>query len=153
MTYRCDTIDRPAQPALSIRTHSAVQDLPQVLGKAYGAIMQYLGELGVSPAGAPFVAYFNMDMQDLDMEIGFPVMQPLPGKGEVQASQIPAGKAATCLHTGPYPEIEHAYKALSAWVSEKGYTPTGVSYEFYLNDPQQTPPQELQTQILFPLAN
>ena len=71
-----------------------MQDLPQALGKAYGAIMQYLGELGMPPAGAPFVAYFNMDMQDLDIEIGFPVMQPLPGKGEVQASAIPAGKAA-----------------------------------------------------------
>jgi effector-binding domain-containing protein len=112
-----------------------------------------MSELGVPPAGAPFVAYFNMDMQNLDMEIGFPVMQPLPGKGEVQASQIPAGKAATCLHTGPYPEIESAYKALSNWVAEKGYTPTGVAYEFYLNDPGETPPQELQTQILFPLAN
>jgi effector-binding domain-containing protein len=153
MTYHCETIDRPAQPVLSIRARTSVQDLPQALGKAYGAIMQYLGELGVPPAGAPFVAYFNMDMQDLDIEIGIPVMQPLSGRGEVQASAIPAGKSATILHTGPYPEVEAAYKALSAWVTENRYTTTGVSYEFYLNDPEQTPQQELQTQILFPLTN
>jgi effector-binding domain-containing protein len=114
--------------------------------------MQYLGELGVTPAGAPFVAYFNMDMQDLDMEVGFPVAQPLPGGGEVQSSEIPGGKVATCLHTGPYPEISQAYQALSTWVNENGYKMTGVSYEFYLNDPQETPPEALQTQILFPLA-
>ena len=153
MTYRCETIDRPAQSVLSIRTRAAVQDLPQVMGKAYGAIMQYLGELGVPPAGAPFVAYFNMDMQDLDMEIGFPVMQPLPGKGEIQPSEIPGGKAATCLHTGSYPELSQAYQALYAWVNESGYQATGASYEFYLNDPEETPPEKLQTQIVFPLVN
>ena len=153
MTYRCETIDRPAQPVLSIRTRAAVQDLPQVMGKAYGAIMHYLGELGVPPAGAPFVAYFNMDMQDLDMEIGFPVMQPLPGKGEVQPSEIPGGKAATCLHVGPYPELSGAYQALGDWVKANGYQATGASYEFYLNDPEETPPEKLQTQIVFPLVN
>jgi len=26
-----------------------------------------------------------------------------------------------------------------------------VAYEFYLNDPQTTPPSELQTQVVFPL--
>ncbi len=152
MTYRCETIDRPAQPVLSIRTRAAVQDLPQVMGKAYGTIMQYMGELGVQPVSAPFVAYFNMDMQDLDMEVGFPVMQPLPGKGEVQPSEIPGGKAATCLHIGPYPELSAAYQALSTWISENGFQPTGVSYEFYLNDPEDTPPEKLETQIFFPLV-
>ncbi len=93
-----------------------------------------------------------MDMQDLDMEIGFPVLSALPGKGEVQAGQIPAGKAATCLHTGPYPEIASAYNDLSAWITAQGLHPTGVAYEFYLNDPEHTPPAELQTLILFPLA-
>ena len=152
MTYKCELIDRPAQPVLSIRTRTAVQNLPQVLGAAYGKIMQYMGELGEPPAGAPFVAYYNMDMQDLDIEIGFPVLRALLGKADIQACEIPAGKAATCLYTGPYNEIPPAYNDLSAWISQQGYRPSGVAYEFYLNDPQHTPSAELQTLILFPLV-
>ena len=152
MTYKCELIERSAQPTLSVRTRTTVQDLPQTFGAAYSKIMQYMGELGETPGGAPFAAYYNMDMQDLDMEIGFPVLSVLPGRGEVQAGQIPAGKAAACLHTGPYPEIASAYNALSAWIAAQGIQPTGVAYEFYLNDPEHTPPAELQTLILFPVA-
>jgi effector-binding domain-containing protein len=151
MSYKCEVKEQSAQPALSIRTRTAVQDLAQVLGEAYSAMAQYLGELGEQPAGPPFTAYYNMDMQDLDVEIGFPVYKRLPGKDDIKASEIPGGEAATCLHTGPYSEIGPAYNALSEWIKDNGYEVTGVAYEVYLDDPAQTPPQELRTQILFPL--
>jgi hypothetical protein len=82
MTHECQLLNRPPQPTLSVRTRSSVQALPQVLGPAWGAIMQYAGRLGVQPSGPPFVAYHNMDMQDLDLEIGFPFAQQLKGEGE-----------------------------------------------------------------------
>ena len=124
-----------------------------MLGNAYEAIMRYLIELRMEPAGPPFVAYYNMDMSDLDIEIGFPVPVSLPGKGDIQASEVPEGKAATCLYTGPYSDIGQGYEALTAWINEHGYQPTGVAYEFYLNDPNITPPQELMTQIVFPVTS
>ena len=151
MLYQCELLDRSAQPTLAIRTRAAVQNLPQVLGPAWGAIMQYAGSLGVLPSGAPFVAYHNMDMQDLDIEIGFPFAQELAGQGNIQAGAIPGGKAATCMHIGPYDQVGRAYDALQKWLEANSYLPAGVAYEFYLNDPQTTPPAELQTQVLFPL--
>ncbi len=151
MAYHCEVREQPAQPALSIRARTSVQDLPAVIGKAYGAIAQYMGGLGEESAGPPFVAHFNMDMQNLDVEMGFPVRRPLAGQGEIQASQIPGGKAATCLHTGPYSELVPAYQALADWVKDHGYDPVGISYEIYLNDPGHTPPQKLETLIMFPL--
>lgn len=151
MDYRIELLDRPAQPTLAIRTRTPVQSLPQVLGQAYGAIMQYAGRLGFQPSGAPFVAYYNMNMEDLDIEIGFPFEQRPAGKGNVLASEIPGGKAAACLHVGPYDQVGAAYEALHQWMQAEGHMPTGVAYEFYLNDPQVTPPAELQTQVVFPL--
>ena len=151
MEYRCELLDRASQPTLVIRTRTPVQRLPQVVGQAYGAIMEYAGQLGVYPSGAPFVAYYNMDMEDLDMEIGFPFAQKPAAKGAVLAGEIPGGKAAACLHVGPYDQIGAAYEALQKWMQANGYEPTGVAYEFYLNDPQATPPAELQTQLVFPL--
>jgi effector-binding domain-containing protein len=151
MLNLCEAHEQTAQPILSIRTRLSVQDLPDVLGESYGKIMQHLAEIGQNPAGAPFVAYYNMDMQDLDMEAGFPVAQALPGKDEIKAGNLPAGMVATCEYTGPYPEMGAAYEELTQWIKDNGYEATGVSYEFYLNDPAQTPPQDLRTRIVFPL--
>jgi effector-binding domain-containing protein len=151
LTYECEVKEQPLQPTLSVRTRASVQELPQVLGQAYGAIYQYLCGLGEQPAGPPFTAYYNMDMQNLDIEIGFPVSKQFSGKDNIQAGEIPAGKIATCVHIGPYTDMPPAYAALSEWIKENGYEATGVAYEIYLNDPGQTPPQELMTQIVFPL--
>ncbi len=152
MEYKCELVEQPAQPIVSIRTRTPVGDMPQVLGNAFGLLMGYFGQQNEYPAGAPFVAYYNMDMQDLDIAIGFPVVRPLPDVGEVHGGEIPAGKAAVCLHEGSYQLIGAAYEALSAWMAEKGYTPTGLVYEYYLNDPEETPEDELLTRIVFPLV-
>lgn len=151
MSFTCEVKEQAAQPALAIRTRSAVEHLPEVLGQAYGRIFTYLGELGEGPAGAPYMGYYNMDMQDLDLEIGVPVMRVLPGKDPVQPAQLPGGRVATCLYTGPYNKMGSAYDALNQYIHEQGLLPTGVVYEIYISDPSQTPPQELQTLILFPL--
>jgi effector-binding domain-containing protein len=151
MTYKCELVDQPAQPTLSIRTTTSIKELPQELGRAYGAIGQYMAQLGEQPAGAPYAAYFTFDMENMDIEIGFPVGGSLPGEGEIQAGKIPAGKIARCLYTGPYNKIEPAYNALTAYVEEQGHETTGIAYEFYLNDPGEVAPEELLTQIVFRL--
>ena len=151
MTYNCELVEQSPKPTLSIRTTTTIKELPQELGKAYGAIGQYMGQLGEQPAGAPYAAYFNWDTKDFDVEIGFPVSGTFPEKDDIKSSEIPCGKLARCLYTGPYKKIEPAYNALTAWVKENGYEATGVAYEFYLNDPGETPQEELMTQIVFPL--
>jgi effector-binding domain-containing protein len=151
MSYQCQIIEQPVKPAATIRTRSAVENLSQVLGQAYGAIAQYLGQEGVYPMGEPFVAYYNMDMQDLDIEIGFPVSGKITGKDTIQPGEIPGGKAVTCTHVGPYDKMAAAYEAMDQWMKENDVEPSGVCYEFYLNDPQQTAPEALETRIMFPL--
>jgi effector-binding domain-containing protein len=152
MSYQVELLDRQAQTTLVVRTRAAVQDLPQVLGPAWGAIMQRAGTAGAYPSGPPFVAYHNMDMQDLDLEIGFPFAQEVPSGGEVVQGLIPGGKAVSCLHVGPHNQLAGAYEALQAWAGANGHALAGVAYEFYLNDPRDTAPAELQTQVVFPLA-
>lgn len=151
MPYDCQLLEQPFQPTLVVRARTPVANLPNLLGGAYGAVMQYLAEAQEPPAGPPFALYHNMDMADLDVEAGFPVARVLPGHGEVKASELPAGLAASCLHVGPYDKLSEAYAALGQWVQARGYEPTGVVYEVYLSDPGDTPPDQLQTQIVFAL--
>ncbi|AKL94177.1 transcription activator [Clostridium aceticum] len=152
MNYKFELTEQQAQPVLSMRTRTAVENLPQELGKAYEAITQYLNEIGEKPSPeAAFAAYYNMDMQDLDVEMGFPVAKSLEGKGEIQASEIPAGKQVSYLYKGPYHQTEPVYTAMMEWVNKNGYTPTGTAYEFYYNSPMDVPESELLTKIVFPL--
>ncbi len=150
MEYKCELIDRPAQPVLSIRKRVAMPDMPRELGQSYGAIAGYLGQMGQHPTGAPFAAYSNMEGEKFDVEMGFPAPK-VAGQGDIKAGEIPAGKMVSCLHVGPYDQCEAAYNAINQWMQAHGYETSGVVYELYLNDPAQTPPDALQTQILFPV--
>ena len=151
MSLNCEIVEQQEQPTLTIRTRTPVQEMPQVLGNGYGAIVQHLAELGMEPVGHPFVIYYNLDMQDLDIELGFPVPQPFPGKGEIHASRMETGKVATSLYTGPYEDCGPAYEELAQFVKDQGYEATGAAIEYYLNDPSQPPFEEAQTRIVLPL--
>jgi effector-binding domain-containing protein len=149
--YPCEIKEWPTRPALSIRFRAPVQELPGQFGRVYGEILQYLRELGEQHVGAAFAAYHNLDMQNMDVEAGFPVSKPLPDRGEIRAGKIPGGMVAICHYTGPYDKVGPAYEELKQFAMEKGYAPGGVCYEWYLNGPE-VPPQDLKTDIVFPVT-
>lgn len=91
------------------------------------------------------------NMENLDVEMGFPVAEQVPGQGEIKARVIPGGKQVTCLYKGAYKDCGPAYDGVNRWIQEKGYIPTGVAYEFYYNSPDEVPESELLTKIMFPL--
>lgn len=142
-------IETEVQPALVVHTYTSVGNLPQVIGKAYADIMTYLGELKERPVDMPFVAYHNLDMEKLDVEIGFPVAKALPDRGEITATIIPGGKKATAMYKGPYKEMESTYTELNKWMQENGHQPSGVVYEYYYNSPMEVEESELLTKIVF----
>jgi effector-binding domain-containing protein len=151
MTYVCEISNQQPQPSLSIRTHAAAQDLPLTMGRCFSEIVTYVTAKGEQLVGPAYAAYFNMDMADLDVEIGFGLASPLPGQGEIAATWLPGGEIASTIYVGPYDGVGAAYEALTAWVQEQGRQATGAAYEYYLNDPSQLnePPR---TQIVFPLV-
>ncbi len=152
MALKFELIERNIQPTLSIRTTATVEDLPTVLGNAYQKIMNYLSEIGEYPSDAPFVAYYNMDMEHLDIEIGFPVKNQLPTRNYIESKELPSGTYVQCIHVGPYNKMETTYNALMEWMCENKYEPSGISYEFYLNDPSEVIEEKLETRIMILLA-
>jgi effector-binding domain-containing protein len=149
MELNIELSEQNEQPVLSVRKRTNVGSLPQELGKAYGAVIGYIEAIGAKAAGPAFAAYYNMDMEDLDVEMGFPVEKPAQGKGEIMQSSIPAGKQASCMYKGPYKDMAPVYEAMTAWIKKKGLSPTGVCYEFYYNSPMEVPESELLTKVVF----
>lgn len=128
-----------------------MEELPKIIGENYMKIVAYMKELGESPVHEPYTAYHNMDMQDLDVEMGFPLDIPLPGKGDITAGEIPAGWVVAYLYQGVYAGMEPVYNEMFTWIAEHGYESTGVYYEYYLNSPMEVPESELLTRIELPV--
>lgn len=143
--------EEKAQPVLSIRMRTKLELLPKAIGESYMRILGYMNEHAEQPAYAPFTAYYNLDMQDLDVEMGFPVSRLLPGKGDIQAREIPPGTVVSSMYKGPYSGMEQPYNEMKKWIAENGFIPDGVSYEYYFNSPQAVPETELLTKIVMPV--
>lgn len=151
MGYQFELTDERELPVLSMRVRTAVGNLKNEFGRVYGEIIRYLGEIGETTEGPAFGAYYNLDMENLDVEIGFIMQKTVPGKGEIQAGSIPGGKQVSYFYKGAYEEMEPVYNAMAEWMTEQGLIPTGVSYEYYYNSPAEVPISELLTKIVFPL--
>ena len=151
MNWKVELKEQGVQPVLSVRKTTAVENLPREIGKAYDSIIRYMNEIGERPVDVPFTAYYNMDMENLDVEMGFPVSKQLEGKGEIKAGVISAGKYVECMYKGPYAECAPVYDAMNKWIAEKGFEAIGTSYEFYYNSTADVPESELLTKIMFPL--
>lgn len=145
-----ELLKTPPQPVLSIRTRSPVDKLPMIISQGYGKIAAYLTQLGEYPSSMPFVAYHNMDMADLSIELGFPIAAPLPDSDDIRFTLFPGGLRVFCMYQGAYSDLEPVYVELTEWIAAKGFTPVGPSYEYYYNGPD-CPESQLLTQIVMPV--
>ena len=74
-------------------------------------------------------------------------------EGEIGLCTIPGGRYAVTLHEGPYEKFIDTYAFLyGQWIAASKYEPAdGPSLEFYLNDPNTTDPEDLQTEVCVPI--
>ena len=151
MDYKIKVLELEDQPTLTMRAINPVEKLQEFFGRAFGGVMAYLQELGETPIGMPFGAYYNLDMTALDVEAGFPVAKVIPGKGEINASTISGGTFISTIHIGSYDSMEPAYDSMKKWAKDNDYEIGGIVYEYYLKDPNESPETIAETEIRFPV--
>ncbi|HAU32006.1 MAG: Uncharacterized protein XD78_1406 [Desulfotomaculum sp. 46_296] len=151
MSWNIELKEQNTQPILFIKAKTSLEGLQKIIGESYVKIIAHLTELGQQPSFAPFAAYYNLDMQNLEVELGFPVEKQMPGKGEILYGQIPPGRVISCTYKGPYAGMEKLYAEMFKWIAENGYEFVGVVYEYYLNSPMEVPEGELLTRIDLPI--
>ncbi len=154
--FEIKIVDLPPQPVMTIRCRTSLAGLPMKIGENYHMLMACLDEYHEQPVYAPYTAYFEMDMENLDVAMGFPVRQLLPARPPVLAEMIPAGSFAIVQYKGPYSGLSEVYQALTTWIREQNLvqieTPAGFYFEYYFNSPQEVPESELLTEIRIPVA-
>jgi effector-binding domain-containing protein len=155
MGYTIEIKELPAQ--LTLQTHKTVtmETIGQGMGEAFGAVMGQAEAGGHSYAGPPFVIYPEDCSGEFEMLLCMPVApggaEPAAASG-VTLAEMPACTAACAMHLGPYDKVGAAYEALGSWMREHQRIPSGPPREIYLNDPAAVAPEELLTEIAWPIA-
>ncbi len=149
--YEIHAETRQPQPTAVGRATLTVQELPSWLGRTFGAVARALGARGAGPAGPPFARYHRLGDDRFSVEAGFPAAAAIEAAGDVLPSELPGGRVAVTVHTGPYDQMEPAYQALSSWVTGQGGDLAGDAWEVYFSDPATQPdPATWRTEIVQP---
>ncbi len=113
-------------------------------------LFQELARLGLKQAGPIQMLYHGeeFDRENADVEVQAVVESSTPSTTRKPAYET----CAAVVHKGPYEGLPGAYEALTAWMAQHPeYRICGPAIDRYLNDPDITPPDELETGILFPV--
>jgi effector-binding domain-containing protein len=143
----------PEQPTLVMFAKVTVSEIPQFLGKAYGAVTSQVTRSGLTFVGPPFARCRALDDEysEFEIEAGFPVDRQAHAAGEVEPSTLPAGLAAVVTHIGSYDQMMPAYEAIASWIAEHNGVVDGAPWEIYYTDPNEQPdPATWRTEIVQP---
>ncbi|WP_156756900.1 GyrI-like domain-containing protein [Actinokineospora pegani] len=136
---------RPPKHYAGIRTQAPLSEwgrvnalLPEVQG--------WLAERGVAVVGPPMYRYHQVDEAGvIDVEVGWPVAEPVEGDGRVTAQEVPEGDYAVAVHEGSPDTIRETFDRLDEWSDRTGEyfdVRDGVwagRFETYLTDPAHEP--------------
>lgn len=148
---RIEAVTVEARPMLYVSQRIPME--PATVAKAVDHAMAVLGpflkETAIVPDGPPLALYRDYHEGTVTLDVGFPVPESGAGKatGEIMAGQTPSGPAYKAVHRGPYDTLVETYEALE---DSGTLRPPLLSWEVYVNDPADTAPRDLVTEIYFP---
>jgi effector-binding domain-containing protein len=141
---------RPQRAAV-IRRTVPLSGLGEFFMEVYPKIAAAIGAHGATPAGPPYARYYNDDRSAFDVEAGMPFTGSLTA-GEVSVVELPGGRVAKAVHVGPYDTLAQEYDRIVAWSNEHGHRLGKGPWESYVNDPSTARPEQLRTEVYWPLG-
>ncbi|HSJ24737.1 MAG TPA: GyrI-like domain-containing protein [Longimicrobiales bacterium] len=139
------------QPIISIRGKVSHEGAVEFFDRGFARLFEHLNARGGRLAGAPLSCTHANTEAGMDIEIALPLESPVEGDGDIVAGEVPDVEAAVGTHVGSYGELGASYSALMTYARQQGRQPTGVGYEFYVDDPREVPAEERRTVIALPL--
>lgn len=129
------------------------------VGEGYGSLYGWIAQHGLQAIGMPQAVYFTSPADTPESEALFELWAPVasaeelaPDASEVGIKHIPSTTVASTMFTGPYDAMYPTYELLGAWIEGQGYRIAGPPSEIYYSDPEEVPPEQYVTEIVFPVA-
>jgi effector-binding domain-containing protein len=151
VTADFEIVNTPFRLAITIKDHAKVADIPTVMVRNFRDLMGYAQRRGIEVSGPPFTYYHAWSFRGVEFESGLPVDREVEVGGRIRLFNLPATRAVTALHRGPYEGLRETYSKMEGWIKGKGLVPSRSMWEEYLNDPIAVDQNDLLTRIVWPI--
>jgi len=131
-----------------VRGRVAPGELSKFVPVACGEVWSFVRAAGLPRPGRHLALYLAADGA---VEVGAEVSEPFVGNDRVHCSQLPAGRAVTTVHFGPYARLAEAHGAIRQWCAEHGHRLGGISWEIYghWDESWNANPSRIRTDIFY----
>lgn len=136
MPYDIEVKDLSDRYVATVRVTTAPDQLGQTFAEVLPEVDAEILNAGELPEGAPFAIFHTYTDDSVDMEVGFPLRQPMATSGRVVGRELQATLAAVAWHHGAYDGIGEAHRAVEAWLQEQGIEASGPPWEVYWTGPR-----------------
>jgi effector-binding domain-containing protein len=147
-------VDVPNIHYLGVEAHCTMDEIGDSMGKTMPAVHKCVVENHIETVGPPGSLYHDVDLKRQTFHYTSIVQTKSPTKlGGVETGTIAPCKALKVIHTGSYDHLGNAWSTAMAYQRYKKLKPlkSQCSFEFYSNDPDNTPAEDLITEIFVPI--
>lgn len=146
-------VEMPEKHYVGHRAMSDMSSISNTLENSFELVKQ--GCTNLKAAGTPFCIYHKVDMknQTLDFTAAIPTDQFASVASPLSAATRPACRALKTVHVGDYVHLGNAWALLMGEARHRKLKThrSQAPFEVYLNDPNETAPDELITELYLPL--
>jgi effector-binding domain-containing protein len=147
MNYKIEIKDIAPVKVVSIRFKGKYTDVGKHIGKLYKTVKGKASDV-------PFNCYYDNEYkEEADMELCLPVSK-LVSDSQIISKELPGIKAITTIHTGPYENLNKAYKAILDYAQQHNLNIITPSRERYIKGPGfifKGNPNNYVTEIIMPI--
>ena len=151
-----EIVDKVAHPILRISLKSASQpeQISAAMGDGFHNLIKFASENQIEIVGPPLSIYSSFNEAETEFDVALPISpsdaEKAGSDGSIKTCQAPGGRALKTLHKGPYDQLAKTYQNLYAHAAAEGLN-VGIAWEYYMNDPAQTAPEDLITEVYISL--
>lgn len=118
-------------------------------------VAQWLVDKNLKMTGLVYGTYFNtpeeVSEDKLQYEIGYGFEGDAVQEGKIGIKEIPEHTVLAAMHKGPYTEVGPTIHTVINYAVENEYDIVGPISEAYFNNPNDTPEEELLTEVRIPV--
>lgn len=152
-------VDTPSNAFVGFDTSTNIKNMGESMSTTLPKIAGHASDLGLTPTNSAIGAvYNNMDMKSghCDYTAIVPVVESLENikpAGEFRKGSLGGCKAIKVIHRGAYEFVPNGWSAAFSFQRNKKLKllKSQPPFEFYPNDPETTPVEDLITEIYIPV--